>query len=49
MMEVAKIFVTGVVTIGVISALFLNGRNTVGGIKATFSGASGLLNTAIKG
>ena len=49
MMEVAKVFVTGVVTIGIITALFMNGRNTVGGIKATFGGASGLLGTAIKG
>lgn len=49
MMEVVKIFVTGVVTIGVITALFMGGRNTVGGIRAISSGASGLLGTAIKG
>lgn len=49
MMEVAKVFVTGVVTIGIITALFMNGRQTANGIKAGFSGASTLLGTAIKG
>jgi hypothetical protein len=48
-MEVAKIFVTGVVTIGIITALFMNGRNTVRGVTAGFGGASQLLGTAIKG
>lgn len=43
------LFVAGVVTIGIITALTLNGRNTVGVINAGSSGASGLLNTAIKG
>jgi len=49
MMEVAKVFVTGVVTIGVITALFLPGRKTVQGITAGFGGASKLLGTAIRG
>ena len=49
MENVAKIFVTGVVTIGIITALFMNGRSTASGIKAGFGGASQLLGTAIKG
>lgn len=49
MMEVAKIFVEGVVTIGIITALFMNGRQTAAGLKAGFGGASQLLGTAIKG
>jgi hypothetical protein len=49
MENVAKIFVTGVITIGIITALFSNGRQTASGLKAGFGGASQLLNTAIKG
>lgn len=49
MTDVLKIFVTGVITIGVITALFLPGRQTVAGIKAGGTAASGLLGTAIKG
>ncbi len=49
MVDVLKIFVTGVITIGVITALFLPGRKTVEGIKAGGTAASGLLGTAIKG
>lgn len=49
MVEVLKIFVTGAITIGVITALFLPGRQTVAGIKAGGQAASGLLGTAIKG
>jgi hypothetical protein len=49
MENVAKIFVTGVVTIGIITALFMNGRQTANGLKAGFGGASQLLGTAIKG
>ena len=45
----AQIFVAGVITIGVITALTLPGRNTVGVIKATGTASSGLLGTAIKG
>jgi hypothetical protein len=48
-MEVLKIFVTGVISIGIITALFLPGRQTVAGIKAGGAAASGLLGTAIKG
>ena len=49
MQDTLKIFVTGVITIGVITALFLNGRTTVQGITAAGTASSGLLNTAIKG
>lgn len=49
MQDVLKVFVTGVISIGIITALFMNGRSTVSGIKAGFSGASGLLGIAIKG
>lgn len=48
-MDVAKILVTGVITIGVITALFLPGRQTVAGITAAGKASSGLLDTAIKG
>lgn len=48
-MDAIKILVTGVITIGVITALFLPGRQTVAGITASGKAASGLLNTAIKG
>jgi hypothetical protein len=41
--------VTGVITIGIITALFLPGRQTVSGIKAAGSAFSGVLGTAIKG
>ena len=44
-----KIGITGVITIGVITALFLPGRTTVQGIGAIGTASSGLLNTAIKG
>jgi hypothetical protein len=47
--DTVKILVTGVITIGIITALFLPGRSTVQGIKAAGSASSGLLNTAIKG
>lgn len=43
------IFVAGVVTIGVITALFLPGRQTASGVKAIGQAGSGLLGTAIKG
>lgn len=47
--DTLKIFVTGVISIGIITALFMNGRQTVAGIKAGGNASSGLLNTAIKG
>jgi len=47
--DTVKIFVTGVITIGVITALFMNGRQTTSGIKAAGTASSGLLSTAIKG
>jgi len=49
MQDAVKIFVTGVITIGIITAMFMNGRTTVSGIKAAGTASSGLLNTAIKG
>lgn len=49
MQDTLKVFVTGVITIGVITALFMNGRTTVQGIQAGGSAASSLLGTAIKG
>lgn len=48
-MKVVQIAVTGVITIGIITALFLPGRQTVAGIKAGGQAFSGVLNTAIKG
>jgi hypothetical protein len=49
MQDVLKVFVTGVVTIGIITALFSNGRNTANVITSGGSAASNLLGTAIKG
>lgn len=49
MQETVKLFVTGAITIGIITALFLPGRSTVAGIQAGGQAASGLLGTAIKG
>lgn len=43
------IFVSGLVTIGVVTALFLPGRQTVAGVKAFGNAGSNLLGTAIKG
>ena len=45
----AQIFFAGLITIGVITALTLPGRQSVGVIKATGNAGSGLLGTAIKG
>jgi hypothetical protein len=49
MQDSLRIFVAGVITIGVITALFMNGRTTVAGIGAIGTASSGLLGTAIKG
>lgn len=49
MMDVARTFVQGIITIGIITALFLPGRQTVAGIKATGTAMSGVLKTAIRG
>lgn len=49
MEDTVRIFVAGIITIGVITALFLPGRKTVQGITAAGKASSGLLNTAIKG
>lgn len=43
------LFIGGVVTIGIITALTLNGRSTVQLAGTSFTGASNLLGTAIKG
>lgn len=48
-MDVVKAFVVGVVSIGIITALMMNGRQTANVIKATGSSSSQLLGTAIKG
>lgn len=47
--DTVKVLVTGVITIGIVTALFLPGRQTVAGIKAAGGAASGLVGTAIKG
>lgn len=47
--DTIKVFVAGLVTIGVITAAFLPGRQTVAGINAAGSAGSGLLKTAING
>lgn len=47
--KAATLFISGVVGIGIVTALFLPGRQTVAGIKAGGKAASGLLGTAIKG
>lgn len=43
------ILISGVVTIGIITALFMSGRQTVSGIKATGTATQGLLYTSITG
>lgn len=48
-MEIAKAFVVGVVSIGMITALVANGRQTTSVLKATFNGSSKLLDTAERG
>lgn len=48
-MKIGELLVTGAVTIGIITALTLPGRQTANVTKAGFSGAQGLLGTAIKG
>lgn len=47
--DTVRIFVAGLISIGVITALFMNGRTTVAGIGAIGDASSGLLGTAIKG
>lgn len=49
MAGILKAGVTGVIGIGVITALFLPGRQTVAGIKAGGQAFQGVLGTAIKG
>lgn len=45
----ATLFVGGIVTIGIITALTMSGRNTAGVATSVGNAGSGLLNTAIKG
>jgi hypothetical protein len=45
----AKIFVTGVITIGIVTALVYPGRNTAGVLNAAGNASKGLLGTAITG
>ncbi len=47
--DIAKAFVVGVVSIGLVTALFMPGRLTVDAIKASGSAATGLLKTAESG
>jgi hypothetical protein len=47
--QVLQIFVAGVVTIGIITALTLPGRQSAQVIKASGQAGQGLLGTAIKG
>lgn len=47
--DTVKVFVAGLVTIGIITAAFLPGRTTVAGITAGGQAANGLLGTAING
>lgn len=44
--KTAQIFVGGLVAIGMATALFAPGRQTIAGIKATGTAGSGLLATA---
>lgn len=45
----AEILIAGVVTIGIITALVLPGRNTANVIKSAGNAGQGLLGTAITG
>ena len=47
--KTGTIFVSGLISIGIVTALFLPGRQTVAGAKAFGQAGSGLLGTAIKG
>lgn len=49
MQEILKAGIQGVITIGIITALFLPGRQTVAGFKAASSGFQGILRTSITG
>ena len=47
--DIAKVFVVGVVSIGLATALFAPGRQTTSALQTTFTGAKGLLQTAESG
>lgn len=49
MEQTIRVFVSGVIVIGVITALFMPGRQTAKGITAIGNASSKLLGTAIKG
>jgi hypothetical protein len=48
-MDVLKLFTQGIITIGIVTALFMPGRQTVSAIKAGGTAVSGVLKTAIRG
>ena len=47
--KTGTIFISGLITIGVVTALFMPGRQTVQGVKAFGDSGSKLLGTAIRG
>jgi hypothetical protein len=48
-MDALKIFISGVVVIGIATALFLPGRTTAAATTAAGNAATNVLGTAIKG
>lgn len=46
---IAETFVGGVITIGILTAVFLPGRQTIGVLKAGGSATTNVLGTAITG
>lgn len=48
-MKIGEIIASGIVTIGIITAVVLPGRNTVGVIRAGGNAGQGLFSTAITG
>lgn len=49
MEKTGQIFVAGLITIGILTAMFLPGRQTASVIKSSGDAGSNLLSTAIKG
>jgi hypothetical protein len=47
--DIARVFVVGVVSIGMATALFSPGRQTTNVLKVSFAGANDLLHTAESG
>lgn len=48
-MDALKLFISGAVVIGLVTALFLPGRTTAAATTAATNGAAHVLDTAIKG